>query len=470
MSDVVRGLAALLCTALLSACAAPSRATDLQRVRQLSSATELGLQRSVDPSPAAEVRELLAIPLDGDRAVQVALLNNRGLRAMLREVGVARGRLLQAGLLPNPVFEVEALPERQTAVELRVEYAVTRAALLPLRSQVARSELEAARLRAASTVLETGFAVRAALFSVQAAQQRLAIGEETLQAFAASRDAARALVAAGNVPALDLASHKAAFERARVEVAELELEVAARREALSRLLGLHGEDTDWTTAGALPPVPERPSLDPDMEARAVEQSLELRELESRLDALGQRTRLTRVRGLVPDVSVDVHALYGAPGFAPADDPWLFGAGVRFTLPVLDREQGRLVEEEAQFDSLLERYYGLAVFVRSAARDMSNHIRSAHGRAWHYQETVLPSLGEVTRQTLLQYNAMQVGVFQLLEARRAELEAQLRYVETLREYWSAAAASEVLRAGRRVRLSGGAPSDVLWDPAEEPWRR
>ena len=53
------------------------------------------------------------------------------------------------------------------------------------------------------------------------------------------------------------------------------------------------------------------------------------------------------------------------------------------------------------------------------------------------------------QTLLQYNAMQIGVFQLLEARRAQLEAALDLVETQREYWTASAELDALIAGRRV---------------------
>jgi cobalt-zinc-cadmium efflux system outer membrane protein len=45
--------------------------------------------------------------------------------------------------------------------------------------------------------------------------------------------------------------------------------------------------------------------------------------------------------------------------------------------------------------------------------------------------------------------MQIGVFQLLEARRAQLEVALDYAATLREYWSAAAELDALLAGRVV---------------------
>jgi outer membrane protein TolC len=63
--------------------------------------------------------------------------------------------------------------------------------------------------------------------------------------------------------------------------------------------------------------------------------------------------------------------------------------------------------------------------------------------------------------------MQLGIFQLLEARRGQLDAELAEIEARREYWTARAAFEALLAGRLVRspgapapaaLSGGARSD------------
>ena len=52
----------------------------------------------------ARVAELMAEPLTPDRAMQVAMLNNRELRATLEELGVAQAELVQAGLLQNPVI------------------------------------------------------------------------------------------------------------------------------------------------------------------------------------------------------------------------------------------------------------------------------------------------------------------------------------------------------------------------------
>ena len=49
-------------------------------------------------------RELLAQPLTMDSAVQLALLNNRGLQATYAELGISQAEYVQATRLPNPGF------------------------------------------------------------------------------------------------------------------------------------------------------------------------------------------------------------------------------------------------------------------------------------------------------------------------------------------------------------------------------
>ena len=449
--------AALAALALAGAgCATTSIRSDLDRVRDLTRMpipSAVATER-VDATTAADVSDLLRQPLTADAAVRIALLNNRELRASLRELGVARGRLVQAGLLPNPEIEVDLRHqqdrEQPLQAEILVEYDLTRALLAPKRADVARADLEAARYRAAAAVVETGYEVRAAFYGLQAALARLGIAVRALDAFAAARDAASALFEAGNVPELDVATQEAAYQSARATVAQLELAVLDRREQVQRLLGLHGDATGWTAAAALPPVPADLDLPAGIERRALLASIELAELRSRLEAIARRTGLARTEGWLPDISVDVHAEQDGP-------TWEVGGGARFTLPVFDRNQGTVAAHEAEFDALMERYHGAAIDLRSAAREARNRLLAAYARARQYHEIIVPARRRVVEQTLLQYNAMQIGVFQLLQARREELDAELAHVGALHDFWTARAALDTLLAGRRVGMSPAAAS-------------
>jgi outer membrane protein TolC len=192
------------------------------------------------------------------------------------------------------------------------------------------------------------------------------------------------------------------------------------------------------------------------------------ETRQRLEGLARRAGATRTAGWFPDVAVDVHALRGNPedasGVPPAHD-WRMGAGVSVAIPLFDRNQGTATALEAEFDALMERYYGMATDLRSAAREARSRVQSSHARARQYQEIIVPAQHQVTEQTVLQYNAMQLGILQLLQARREELAVQLAYVETLREYWTAVAALDALLAGRRVSPDPRPASEPIGMQAE-----
>ena len=453
-----RALRWLVTGALAAAgCVSSSIDTDVRRVRELTRIEHLPdvVDRDVDPLAAQDARRLLAQPLDADAAVRVALLDNRELRASLRELGIERGRWLQASVLPNPTVEVELVPEREADLELRVEYDISHALFTPSRSASAAPALAAARYRVAGEVVELGARVRAALDALQAAQQRLALAQRALDAWAAGRDAAQAIFDAGNLNQLELAGHEAAYQKQRVSVALLELEVASARERMQRLLGRHGASAGWRVQAALSAVPADPGVPARVETRALRASLELREREQRIESLARRAGLARAQGWLPEVLLDVHGLHGDGEAAPdGDSEWHWGAGISVEVPLFDRDQGTVSELQAELDGQLERYYGLAVDIRSAAREARSRLESAHARARQYQDVIVPAQQRVSEQTLLQYNAMQIGVFQLLQARREQLDVELAYVDTLREYWSARAELEALLAGRRVATQSG----------------
>ena len=66
----------------------------------------------------ASVKKLLAAPLTADAAVQIALINNRGLQATYAELGIAEADVVQAGRLRNPGFSFARL---RRADEIEIE-------------------------------------------------------------------------------------------------------------------------------------------------------------------------------------------------------------------------------------------------------------------------------------------------------------------------------------------------------------
>lgn len=391
--------------------------------------------------PASASRPTPAL-LTADEAVRIALKNNREIRAVRAEVGVAEGLASQAGALPNPRLEVEGTPALEGRLEVAVEMPVTASLLAPMRRGAALAEADAARRRAEAAEMKLAWQVRAAFYATQAAEQKLALAHQALDARAAGRDATEALYQAGNVVELDAASREASYEFARLRAGGAELELLEAREKLGRLLGLSGEAMGFVVDASLPEPPATLDLGDGAETRALSASLELAELRSRMDASARTAQTARIAGWVPDLAVR--------GFGEKEGgEWGFGGGVELTLPIFDRRGGSVAAAESSFDAGLARYEALAGEIRSSVRRARSRLLLAHASAQHWKKVVLPARARLMGQMLLQYNAMQVSVFELLQARRDQLDGELGYVDALRGYWTEAAAYEAALAGARL---------------------
>jgi cobalt-zinc-cadmium efflux system outer membrane protein len=88
-----------------------------------------------------------------------------------------------------------------------------------------------------------------------------------------------------------------------------------------------------------------------------------------------------------------------------------------------------------------------VRIRAAARALRDRVEGARDRALYYRDILLPLRERIVNEAQLQYNAMQLGPFQLLRVREQQIEAAAAYVETLRDYWMARGDISQLLSGR-----------------------
>ena len=102
----------------------------------------------------------------------------------------------------------------------------------------------------------------------------------------------------------------------------------------------------------------------------------------------------------------------------------------------------------------KQYRARAVGIRSAVRTAWNELMIADQQVKHYQNVLLPLREQIIEETQRQYNAMDLGVFQLIAARRDQVRTAQEYVIALREYWHARATMDQILAGRLVSIEGG----------------
>lgn len=402
-------------------------------------------------------RKLLGAPLTADTAAQVALLNSPQAQAAFEELGVSRAELVGAFHLPNPSAEAavrfgESTPE----IELGVMLDLTDLVLLPWRKRAAEAGLDAARVRVTGQLLDVALGAKRAFFEYQAAERRVLMRSSLVQAAAAAHALAEQLHSAGNIPELSLMVEKARYDEARLELARAEAASTAARERLNQHLGLWGHGTHWRAAELAEPDAAFENL-AGVEQRALKASLDLELAAQRYAALARQSNLATIEGLLPELKAGVSA-------ERAEDQWGVGPALELELPIFYQGQGEVARAEAEMRRVQSQHRSLAVRVRAAVRAASRNLAIARDSALYYRDRLLPERARIVEQTQLMYNAMSVGAFDLLQAKRDQVQTESAYVDTLEDYWLARAELEQLLLGRLVEVAPLAASSAGPTPA------
>lgn len=391
------------------------------------------------------VEAMLANGLTAGEAVRIALLNNPRLQATYERLGIAQAQVVQAGLLRNPMFDASLRfiegPGSDYIFEMGAMQDVLDVLLIPLRKRLSKAQLQVTQSEITGAVLDIVTQVRTAFLSLQSAQQTLGLNEQILAATEASYEAAQRLHQAGNITDLALANERALYEEAKLAVASAEMMVLQRREKMNVLLGLWGTNTSWTIEGRLPAMPEE-SLDlSNLEQRIVQNSLDLRILRERMVATAARMGIDKSELVFPELAA------GAEAEREPDGTWSVGPSVGIGIPLFDQGVARKAAGHAKLRRLWDEYTATAIELRSAARVARYRLLNARRQGEYYQRVVVPLAEQITGETQLRYNAMQLGVFQLLAAKQREIDTRRRAIVALEEYWVARAELELLLNGR-----------------------
>lgn len=433
---------------LLASCASVSPEKGFSDVRALVADRGIAQLHWNQGTPAdAEalqaVRELLKSELTADAAVQIALLDNRRLQATLEDIGIAQADLVQAGLLSNPIFHGEIrFPAHPTSpLELDVLENFFDLLLLPMRKRVAASQFEAVKLRVADAVLELASKTRSDFYSMQGAQQQVEMRRTIVLSEEAAVDAAERLHAAGNLTDLELANEQALLARARIELAAAEGQLLEAREVLTTAMGLWAEDIAITIAPQLPDLPEVEIDAAGLETLAVARRLDLAAARADVEASARAAGFASYQAIAPRFDMGFHSEREPDGLTT------IGPSLDIPIPIFDQGRPAKARALAMLRQSEQRYAALAIEARSQVRRARNHMLAARKRAEYEHAVVLPLRQQILQETLLRYNGMLVGVFQLLQAKEAEIEAGQEYIESLLEYWMARTELERAVGGR-----------------------
>jgi outer membrane protein TolC len=451
----------------LTGCASLSPDGGSARVQQLVAPhlpqQELAVARSeADRERAAQqVLRLLAEPLSADAAVQIALLNNRGLQARFAQLGLTEAETVMASRLPNPGFSFgRSRRGDEREIERGLHFNLAQVLALPWTAPLEARRFEQAQSATALAVLMLAADTRKAWIHAVAAEESVRYAAQVMQAAQASAELARRMAAVGNFNKLQQAREQGFLADAALGAAMAERQALAAREKLIRLLGLWGEPAaNLKLPERLPELPTEPADQPDIESRAMAQRLDLQGARQAMAQLAANLQLTKSTRFVNVLELGL--MHNSSNEEPRQRGW----EISFELPLFDGGGARVAQAEAAYRKALHEAAELAVNARSEVREAYGQYRAAWDIAHHHTSEIVPLRQRIAEENLLRYNGMLIGVFELLADARVQIASVNAAIQAQRDFWLAQADLEMALIGKPNL--GAMPSAAATPAAAEP---
>ncbi len=380
----------------------------------------------------AQVAALTAHVLVVEDAVQIALLNNRGLQAAFEELGISEADLVQSGRLANPRFTLRhAGAAAQYDIEETLSFNVLSLITAPITHDIGKRRFVRAQSAVVIAVVQLAYDTRRAFIAAVAARQSVRYLEQVESAAGAAAELARRMVLAGNWNPLDLARERVFSTEASQRLALAKAADVGAREKLLGLMGL-SDAQPVELAQLLPDPPPSIEEPPDVETLVLQNRIDLRLERMQIDELARGLGLTRATRFVNVLDAGpTRVLQGAKS-----QPYEHGYEVSVEIPIFDGGGARVKRAQAVYEQAVDRFTQDAIDARSQIRRAYAAYRAAFDIARQQHDVVLPARKLMAEQNLLRYNASLISVFELLADARGQIEGAVDYLRSVGDFWTA----------------------------------
>lgn len=446
----------LVASLLLSACATPEQIARLSDPRAgfstVSSKAGRVLGKDTVMLMSAQDIEANAKRVHGlvhrktisaDTAVQVALLNNRGLQAKYAELGVSSADVWQSIMQPNPVVSIGAFGLNASglgayrAIESVIAFNLLSAVTQPDDTKLAELRFSQAQLQAVEETLRVAVETRRAWVEAVAGFEAAGLVRDAQSTADAGSELAARLGDTGFLNRAEQAREHAFFAELSGQRAKARLDAQLAKEALTRQLGLWGTEVDYYVPNNLPRLPGHVQGRSGIEGQALKNRVDLTAAKLELQAMAQARGMTNATRFVTDLELiagfEKERENDGGGIESETTPQL---ELEFAIPIFDSGKARMKKAEAAYMIAAHQLAERAVNVRSEARSAYAAYSGSHKIARHYRNAVLPLRRTVEEEALLSYNGMITNTFELLADTRARLSSNLMEANARREFWLA----------------------------------
>lgn len=383
--------------------------------------------------------------VDVETAVQIALLNNKGLQAAYADLGDSSADAWQSTMLVNPTVGIGLTGigtpglEAYRAIEGVIATNILALVTHKRNVEIADAGFRKAQLAAAVRTLQLAAETRRAWITAVASWETVAQLSQAQAAADAASELAKKLGETGSMTKGGQAREHVFYAELAGQTAKARLEARLAKEELTRLMGLWGSDIDYQIPNRLPQLPKGLVKRDLIEAEALQRRVDLQMAKLDLDTTAKSYKLTEATRYVTDLEI----LSGFETERELEDgekkkDTTGNVELEFVIPIFDSGKARMRKGELSYMRSANLLAEKAVNVRSEARSAYQAYRSNYDIARHYRNSVVPLRTKIEEESLLTYNGMITNTFELLADSREKVNSILLAVNAKRDFWLAEA--------------------------------
>ena len=395
-------------------------------------------------------------PLSMDDIEQLALANNPTLAMAVAEIEKERGLWTQVGLSPNPTVgyvnsSTTTNGDSQNNGVLLQQTFITAGKLEKARAAESFGirdgnwQLTAQQMRVANDV-------RLRSYDVLAAQQFVAIAEESEEIAEKSLTAARRLYRAQQVAETDVLRAEVQLDSAQLALQNARTANDAAWHQLTISMGcpqlasapLLAKDKD---------LPEFGSLEDEWQ-RLMTQSPQLRSAETQIQ-IAQAELASAQANRVPDVTVQFVSDYNSVGKYAT-----FNSLVALPMPVYNRNQGGIYNAAQEVQRSRKEVERVQLVLRDQLVSSLRDYTQAKNRVQHLQNEILPRLTKSLELVIAGYERQELSFLEVLSAQQAHSQTSIEHATALHDARRLAVQIEGLQ------LTGGLNPAVIGTAIQE----
>ena len=360
-----------------------------------------------------------------ENAIEVAINNNPLIPSKIHNIEASKGRVRQAGLLPNPEIEffTQEMPTNNTGFDQNQNSV----ALFQKLETGGKRKLRVKALDLQTAIADITAQVKKSFFNVLTAQDELKFAKETLEIANNLMAISSERFEKGDIAKIEVLKAEIELSNAKMKVQEAERKNLNSAKMLQTVMG-----TPDIALNNLFPIStaDTPSLNLDKLNDLLLNSHPALKARKKAVDLSLIKISEAKRMAIPDINATI-------GYKrlSATDVNTIQAGIEFPLPIFNRNQGKIIEARAFSCKAKNEVEVVRNQLLLQMSDAFNLYISTREQVRFCVDTIIPQTEESLKITREGYKHGEFNYLEVLDAQRTLANTRISYLRVLNEFFS-----------------------------------